>query len=145
MPDVDPSHDRPPAATRLPSLNDRSSLALTEGSAGATLLPPTSPYSKLTEQVAPPTGNATPPSVPPTEIRQATEPAAPADDDACRTSTEVMHRIVDGDTLPGLAKTYLGDASRYPELLEANRDVLLHPDLLPLGVRIRIPLSGAPN
>jgi nucleoid-associated protein YgaU len=51
----------------------------------------------------------------------------------------VMHRIVDGDTLPGLAERYLGDAARYPEILEANKDVLLRPDLLPLGVRLRIP------
>jgi nucleoid-associated protein YgaU len=52
-----------------------------------------------------------------------------------------MHRIVDGDTLPALAETYLGDPSRWRDLLEANRDVLVHPDLLPLGERIRIPLA----
>jgi nucleoid-associated protein YgaU len=60
--------------------------------------------------------------------------------DAPHPSATVMHRIVDGDTLPRLAERYLGDPSRYPEILANNPDVLVQPDLLPLGVRIRIPV-----
>jgi nucleoid-associated protein YgaU len=52
---------------------------------------------------------------------------------------EVRHRVVDGDTLPELARRYLGDAGRYLELFEANRNVLSSPDLLPLGVELTIP------
>jgi nucleoid-associated protein YgaU len=52
-----------------------------------------------------------------------------------------MHRVVDGDSLPKLAERYLGDERRAGEILEANRDILVHPDLLPLGVRLRIPTS----
>jgi len=53
----------------------------------------------------------------------------------------VVHRIVDGDTLRDLAARYLGSEARYLEIFEANRDLLVRPDLLPLGVKIRIPLQ----
>ena len=51
----------------------------------------------------------------------------------------IMHRIVDGDTLRDLAARYLGSEDRYLEIFEANRDKLVRPDLLPLGVKIRVP------
>jgi hypothetical protein len=50
-----------------------------------------------------------------------------------------MHRIRDGDTLPALAERFLGDRKRDQEIFEANRDVLAHPDLLPIGVDLRVP------
>ena len=50
-----------------------------------------------------------------------------------------QHRIVDGDTLASLAARYLGDAQRADELFEANRGVLEHPDLLPIGELLAIP------
>jgi hypothetical protein len=49
------------------------------------------------------------------------------------------HKIVDGDTLHTLAERYLGDANRYLEIYEANRDVLPSPEMLPIGVQLRIP------
>ncbi len=55
-------------------------------------------------------------------------PAAPA-----------FHVIVDGDTLAGLASRYLGDANRWPELWEANRDLLADPAALPIGAKLRLP------
>jgi nucleoid-associated protein YgaU len=50
-----------------------------------------------------------------------------------------QHRIVDGDTLPRLADYYLGDERRYLEIFQANRHLLVQPDLLPLGERLWIP------
>ena len=49
------------------------------------------------------------------------------------------HRIVDGDTLTDLARHYLGDARRAAAIYDANRHLLRHPDLLPIGVTINIP------
>jgi nucleoid-associated protein YgaU len=49
------------------------------------------------------------------------------------------HKIADGDTLPGLAQLYLGDAGRYQEIFQANRDVLPSPDVLPIGRELKIP------
>lgn len=54
------------------------------------------------------------------------------------------HRIVDGDTLSGLATRYLGRADRFGEIYEANRDVLRSPDVLPLGATLKIPPAEEP-
>jgi nucleoid-associated protein YgaU len=54
-----------------------------------------------------------------------------------------MHRIVDGDTLAGLAQRYLGSSARFREIYDANRDQLPGPDLLPIGVEVRIPAVAA--
>lgn len=53
------------------------------------------------------------------------------------------HKIVDGDTLPSIAQRYLGDSRRAGEILEANRDVLPSPDILPLGRELKIPVATA--
>lgn len=49
------------------------------------------------------------------------------------------HKIADGDTLEKLAERYLGSADRALEIYEANRYVLPGPDVLPIGVELRIP------
>ena len=49
------------------------------------------------------------------------------------------HKIRDGDTLANIAQRMLGDAGRANELFELNRNVLPSPQLLPLGVEIKIP------
>lgn len=66
------------------------------------------------------------------------------DDGRAREATgTVVHRIRDGDTLSGLARRYLGSRERYWEIYDANRDRLKDPDLLPIGVEIRIPTTVA--
>ena len=52
---------------------------------------------------------------------------------------EETHTVVDGDTLPALAKRYLGSADRAGEIFAYNRDVLSDPDMLPIGAELRIP------
>jgi nucleoid-associated protein YgaU len=49
------------------------------------------------------------------------------------------HKIADGDTLPALAERYLGSANRAMEIFEANRGVLASPQLLPIGVELKLP------
>ncbi len=49
------------------------------------------------------------------------------------------HKIVDGDTLDGLAKRYLGDPARAGEIFETNRHLLSDPNALPIGVELTIP------
>lgn len=53
----------------------------------------------------------------------------------------IVHVVQPGDTLSGIALQYLGSLARYPEIYEANRDVLASPDALRLGQRLRIPVS----
>jgi nucleoid-associated protein YgaU len=50
-----------------------------------------------------------------------------------------VHTVRDGDTLEQLAKNYWGDASRWRDIYSANRHILADPQLLPIGVRLRIP------
>jgi nucleoid-associated protein YgaU len=49
------------------------------------------------------------------------------------------HRIIDGDSLALLAERYLGSASRAMEIYAANRNVLTHPEILPIGAELKIP------
>ena len=46
-----------------------------------------------------------------------------------------------GDTLSAIAKRFLGKASDYPKIFEANREVIKNPDLIYPGQKIRIPLE----
>ncbi len=48
-------------------------------------------------------------------------------------------RVQPGDTLGTLALQYLGSARRWRDLYEANRDILKNPDLVPAGIRLRLP------
>jgi nucleoid-associated protein YgaU len=51
------------------------------------------------------------------------------------------HLVVDGDSLAKLAERYLDDAGLDDEIYRLNRDVLASPELLPIGVELRIPDS----
>ncbi len=50
-----------------------------------------------------------------------------------------FHEVVSGDTLWKIAKKYYGKGSRYPEIFEANRPMLSHPDKIYVGQVLRIP------
>ncbi len=51
----------------------------------------------------------------------------------------VFHTVKKGDTLSAIAKKTLGKASRYPEIFEANKPMLTHPDKIYPGQVLRIP------
>ncbi|MFK7891123.1 MAG: peptidoglycan-binding protein LysM [Granulosicoccus sp.] len=51
----------------------------------------------------------------------------------------LYYTIQSGDTLSKIAKEYLGDAMAYPQIFEANREVIKDPDLIYPGQKIRIP------
>jgi nucleoid-associated protein YgaU len=50
-----------------------------------------------------------------------------------------FHVVKKGDTLSEIAQDMLGKASRYPEIFEANRPMLSHPDKIYIGQTLRIP------
>lgn len=76
--------------------------------------------------------------VPPaTLLRRSAEPGlSPATAEPPRIR---VHRITDGDTLETLAERFLGDRSRWPEIRDANRQVLASDDILPIGKSLQIP------
>lgn len=49
------------------------------------------------------------------------------------------HLIIDGDTLPKLAKRFLGSEEFADAIYELNRDVLIDRDLLPIGKLLKLP------
>ena len=53
---------------------------------------------------------------------------------------EIQYYIIEkGDTLWAIAEKFLGKGSRYPEIFEANKEVIQDPDLIFVGQQIRIP------
>jgi nucleoid-associated protein YgaU len=44
-----------------------------------------------------------------------------------------------GDTLSRIAEEFYGDPTLYPRIFEANRDVLVDPNRIKPGQRLRIP------
>ncbi len=72
-------------------------------------------------------------------------PATPAARKAAATrrkaaaGAQAMHKVKSGDTLSKLAKKYLGDPMRYPEIFKANQPMLTDPDKIMVGQVLRIP------
>jgi len=54
-----------------------------------------------------------------------------------------FHTVVSGDTLWKISKKYYGKGSRYPEIFEANRPMLTHPDKIYVGQVLRIPAESS--
>ena len=50
-----------------------------------------------------------------------------------------FHDVVRGDTLSAIAKKFYGDANKYPQIFEANKPMLTHPDKIYPGQKLRIP------
>jgi proteasome lid subunit RPN8/RPN11 len=59
-----------------------------------------------------------------------------------RQAETVRFRIRPGDTLWGLARTFLGDGRRWPEIFRANSSRITDPDRLLIGQVIDIPLGS---
>lgn len=49
------------------------------------------------------------------------------------------HTVVSGDNLSKIARTFYGDANKYPVIFEANKPMLTHPDKIYPGQMLRIP------
>ena len=61
-----------------------------------------------------------------------------ADITAERTDLHGIYTIESGDTLGKIAQIFLGRASRYPDIFEANRDQLSSPDKIQVGQKLKI-------
>jgi hypothetical protein len=67
------------------------------------------------------------------------DPAAPPRAAEAAEPEEIYYLIEKGDTLWKIAAKFLGSGNRYPEIFEANREVILDPDKIFPGQKIRIP------
>jgi len=62
-----------------------------------------------------------------------------ADIRAERSDVFGVHTVSSGETLSKLAKHYLGDANRYMDLFNANKDVLSDPNMIKVGQKLKVP------
>ncbi len=77
------------------------------------------------------------------EISEDDDPASVASRELDETTESRFYEIRPGDTLSKIAKTFYGNAVKYPLIFEANREVIKHPDKIYPGQKIRIPkLAG---
>jgi nucleoid-associated protein YgaU len=74
----------------------------------------------------------------PPEAREAMERAA-AKKDAASKKAAKTYVVKKGDSLSKIAKELLGDAARWPEIFEANKDQIKDPNLIYPGQEFRIP------
>jgi nucleoid-associated protein YgaU len=61
---------------------------------------------------------------------------------AARQKTEEKEKtyvVQPGDSLSKIAKELLGDAARWPEIFELNKDQIKDPNLIQVGQELRIP------
>jgi hypothetical protein len=52
----------------------------------------------------------------------------------------VVHLVMPGDTLGGIAKLHLGDGKLYERVFSANRDLLASPTDIDVGMKLKIPI-----
>jgi nucleoid-associated protein YgaU len=73
------------------------------------------------------------------DIKVVPQPAATMAAGAGGAGAATTYTVQAGDTLSGIAKHLLGDASKYPKIFEMNRDVLSDPDKIKPGQVLKIP------
>jgi nucleoid-associated protein YgaU len=49
------------------------------------------------------------------------------------------YTVVKGDTLSKISKEFYGNPNKYPQIFEANKPMLTHPDKIYPGQLLRIP------
>lgn len=59
--------------------------------------------------------------------------------EAAKKEAENIYVVKSGDTLSGIAKKVYGKAGRWPEIFEANKDIIENPNLIRPGWKLRIP------
>ena len=62
-----------------------------------------------------------------------------ADIRASRSDVYGVYTVASGDTLSKIAKTYLGNANRYMDIFNANKNILTNPDQIKVGQKLTIP------
>jgi len=62
-----------------------------------------------------------------------------ADINVEKTDIYGVYTVKSGDTLSKIAKWHLGDARRYMDIFNLNKDILDNPDLIKVGQKLKLP------
>ena len=62
--------------------------------------------------------------------------------DSTRAGKLLEYEVRSGDTLSDISLAVFGTATRWKEILEANRDKLQRPESLQVGMKLKIPEGG---
>lgn len=54
-----------------------------------------------------------------------------------------FHTVKPGDTLSKLSQWLLGDAKRFMEIFDLNKDVLTDPNVIKVGQKLKLPMKSA--
>lgn len=79
------------------------------------------------------------PAAPGTSPKPAAKPADNAADNPADNPYAQHYVVQKGDTLSKIAEEVYGDKMLYPQIFEANRDILSDPDKIRPGQTLRIP------
>lgn len=159
---VDSGRSEPPPVRRVATGEPANLVGLPSGSSQAPAQRPDRLAVVPLPQQRPPATlpPATLPAVPPSNLADFGNPRQPAGERSVLTTNPANlrlapigpdaphspnirvreHTIRPGDTLPKLAIRYYGDPARWQEIYSANRNVLPHWDVLPIGAKIQIRL-----
>jgi LysM repeat protein len=74
-----------------------------------------------------------------TDLRPYVDPARPAVAAAPAEAEDEYYVIKSGDSLSKIAKNFYGDAGKWTDLFEANKEIILDPDKIYPGQKIAIP------
>jgi nucleoid-associated protein YgaU len=75
----------------------------------------------------------------PTIPEQARAAMAKAAEKVAAKKKEETYVVQPGDSLSKIAKEKLGDAARWPEIFELNKDQIKDPNLIHVGQKLRLP------
>jgi nucleoid-associated protein YgaU len=53
-----------------------------------------------------------------------------------------LHKVAKGENLSVIAKKYFGNANKYMEIYNTNKDILKNPDLIQIGQDLKIPFPS---
>jgi nucleoid-associated protein YgaU len=144
-----------PLVLRKPSISGVQSNPIDPAGGGSTVTAPASPAPRGAGQgpvlLTPQKRGAAPPdllqSYPPLETQSSRwgTSLGMALPEVARPLPPRTRKVVDGDTLEGLAELYLGSPQRAAELWDMNREVLGNPRLLPIGAELKIPPREGPQ
>ena len=61
---------------------------------------------------------------------------------AAPAATTTTYTVVGGDSLSKIAKKFFGNANRWHEIFDANKDQISNPDMIRVGQVLKIPASA---